>query len=154
MSKLRVLDMTYDGHNVYFDAKGYACIWLGGKNRKVHVLEWEKHNGEKPTGHEIHHKDQNKGNWSISNLELLTNSDHQRIHAGWIRDGGEWVAKPCTACCQVLPFDLFYPRKGFTPSARCKPCHVAATRQWALANPEKRRAIALSYYHRRHQANG
>ena len=68
--------LTYDGFNVYFDAKGYACIWLDGKNRKVHVLEWEKHNGPKPAGHDIHHKDHDKQNNDISNLELHSIPEH------------------------------------------------------------------------------
>lgn len=140
---------TYEGRKVYHDAKGYACVWLEGKNRKVHVLEWEKANGPKPKGFEIHHRDEDKGNWELSNLELMTNSDHQKTHAGWVRQEGKWVAKPCTECGEVLPLHEFYQRKGLTPSARCKPCHCSATKRWAEENPEKRRAIGLSYYYRR-----
>lgn len=149
MGKLRVLDRSYEGQKVFFDAKGYACVWRGGKNKKVHVLEWEKHNGPKPIGYEIHHEDEDKGNWDIANLVLLTNSDHQRIHAGWVREAGEWTKKPCTKCGELLPLDAFYPRKGLSPSAKCKPCHNADARLWVENNREKRRKIALDYYYRR-----
>ena len=145
---MRVLDLLYDGRRVYFDQKGYALVWVDGRDRKVHVLEWEKHNGPKPDGHEIHHRDENKTNWSIDNLELLTNQDHQRLHAGWVKESGEWAKKPCTACGALLPLADFYPRKGYTPTARCRPCHDAATKVWAKRNPERRRAINLAHYHR------
>ena len=148
MNKLRVLDLFHDGTKVFFDAKGYALVWREKKSKKVHVLEWEKHNGPKPPGYEIHHVNENKSDWAIGNLELLSNSDHQRIHAGWIRENGAWVKKPCTTCKLVLPFSEFYPRKGHTPSARCKSCHCVATRQWALENPEKRKKIGLKYYYK------
>lgn len=149
----KVLDLFYDGRKVFHEAKGYACVWVEGKTRKVHVLEWERHHGPKPVGFEIHHVDENKGNWEISNLVLMTNSDHQRVHAGWVKDGDKWVAKPCTACGAVLPLSDFYPRKGYTPSAKCKPCHSVSARQWVADNREKRRKSSLDYYYRR-KANG
>ena len=149
-AKLRVLDLPpfLAGRSVWFDAKGYATVWHEGKSKKVHVLVWEAANGPKPPKTEIHHRDEDKGNWALSNLELLTNTEHQRLHAGWVRDGDEWVAKPCTACHAVLPLSSFYERKGYTPSARCKPCHCKATDEWGRRNLEKRRARALAYYYR------
>lgn len=145
---MRVLDLSYDGRRVYSDHKGYALVWVDGRDRKVHVLEWERHFGPKPEGHEIHHRDEDKGNWSIDNLELLTNQDHQRLHAGWVKENGEWAKKPCTACGALLPISDYYARKGYTPTARCKPCHNIAVAEWASVNREKRRAINLAYYHR------
>lgn len=145
--------LFYDGHKVYYDSKGYAVIWLDGRDQKVHVLEWERHNGPKPSGHEIHHRDRNKSNFELSNLELLTHSDHQKVHAGWIRDGMEWTAKPCTTCGKVLPLADFYPRKGYTPSANCRECHCLKTLAWGQANRDKRRAIGLAYYYRKKAMN-
>ena len=147
------MSITYDGRKVWFDRKGYATVWVDGKSKKVHVLEWEKHNGPKPEGHDIHHRDENKANWSIENLELLTTQDHQRVHAGWIKVNGEWAKKPCTSCGEVLPLGEFYPRKGYTPSARCKRCHCQATKDWQQRNPERRKEIALKSY-RKNRSNG
>lgn len=141
---LRVL---YEGRKVFYDAKGYACVWTGGKSRKVHVLVWEAANGPKPPGHEIHHRDENKSNWQLDNLQLLTHIEHQRLHAGWVKAGDEWIAKPCTTCGVVKPLSKFYPRAR-TPSAKCKPCHNASSVVWAANNREKRRAISLAYYYR------
>lgn len=118
-----MLDL-YDGHSVFLDNKGYPTIWKDSKNQKVHVIEWEKAHGAKPKGYEIHHKDFNKANYSLDNLELLSNSDHQKIHAGWIRTNGEWTHKPCNHCGELLPLDSFYPRKGYTPSALCRKCTI------------------------------
>jgi hypothetical protein len=134
----------YDGRTIYFDKKGYAIVWVDGKNRKVHVLEWEKHNGPKPAGYIVHHKDHNKANWTIDNLQLVTQSDHLRIHAGWVMENGVWVKKPCKDCGQILPLDLFYQRKGLTPSNRCVPCSASYFKR---RNTQKYRAQRKIYMH-------
>lgn len=69
----------YDGHRVYIDGE-YPAIYLHGKNVHVHKLEWTKYHGEIPKGNVIHHKDENKLNWDISNLELLSRKDHLEHH--------------------------------------------------------------------------
>ena len=138
----------FNGFAVYQDAKGYKCIWINGKDVKVHVFVWEQINGSKPDGYEIHHIDHDKGNYDIENLELLSKSDHRRIHAGWIKTDGEWSHKPCTGCGKILSLDNFYPRKGYTPSAKCKPCHCKQAFEWNKNNIEKRREIGLNYYYR------
>ncbi len=114
--------MLYNNHKVYFDKKGYALIWLNSVDKKIHILEWEKYNGKKPEGMQIHHKDNNKGNWDINNLELLSQSNHFRTHARWIRENGVWIKKPCKDCKKLLPLEDFYQRKGLTPSNRCILC--------------------------------
>lgn len=144
----------FDGVSVYEDAKGYKFIWLDGKGVRLHVLVWERVNGAKPKGNEIHHIDGDKGNYDLSNLQLLTHSAHQRVHAGWIMTDGEWSHKPCTGCGDVLPIEQYYPRKGMTPAPKCKSCHCKQTKQWALNNPEKRRRIALDHYYRTKKAGG
>lgn len=46
-----------------------------------HHLVWEQAYGPIPDGYEIHHKDGNKLNNKLSNLQLLTRSEHARLHA-------------------------------------------------------------------------
>lgn len=139
----------FEGHAIYPDSKGYACIWQR-RDIKLHVLIWERANGPKPAGHDIHHRDENKANFDLDNLELLTCADHQRLHAGWVKDAeGAWIAKPCTQCHEVLPLHSFYPRKGYTPSAKCKRCHNEAAKQWSARNPEKRREISRRWWERK-----
>lgn len=69
----------YEGHKVYMDGQ-YPAIWLNNKNTHIHRLEWIKYNGEIPKGYIVHHKDENKLNWSINNLELLKRSKHVLKH--------------------------------------------------------------------------
>ena len=69
----------YEGHKVYMNGK-YPAICIDGRNHHIHILEWVKYNGEIPKGMVVHHKDENKMNWNISNLELLTRAEHIRKH--------------------------------------------------------------------------
>ncbi len=113
----------FEGFGVWQDSKGYPCIWVDGKSIRIHVLVWERENGKKPKGFEIHHKDFNRVNYTIGNFELLSTSDHRKVHAGWLKGNGVWTFKPCNACNRILPLGEFYPRTGHTPTALCKPCH-------------------------------
>lgn len=71
-----------DDHLVnYSSSSGYPTIYLNGRNVAVHRYVWEKRYGAIPPGYQIHHKDGNRWNWDISNLELVTASDHGRYHA-------------------------------------------------------------------------
>lgn len=49
-------------------------------NVRIYNLVWCLFGGEKPKGYDIHHKDFNKLNDSIDNLECITKSKHQAIH--------------------------------------------------------------------------
>lgn len=69
----------YDGHSVWVD-NGYPKIWLNGKNVRLHKYVWEKHNGPVPPGMVVHHKDGNKLNYDLSNLELMDSTEHHRMH--------------------------------------------------------------------------
>ena len=71
--------IEYKGHKVYMDGQ-YPSIFLNGKNSHVHRLEWIFHNGEIPVGSIIHHKNENKLDWNIDNLDCLTRSEHLHIH--------------------------------------------------------------------------
>ena len=50
-------DTIYNGHKVYMNGN-YPAIYLDGKN----------------------HKDFNRGNWSLDNLEMLTRAEHIKCH--------------------------------------------------------------------------
>lgn len=70
----RFLKGTDDGH-------GYLRVTLkctDGLQHSFmyHKVLWEHFNGEVPDGYEINHKDENKHNFKISNLELLTHKDN------------------------------------------------------------------------------
>jgi hypothetical protein len=120
---------------------------------EIHRIIWIEQYGEIPKGWELHHIDGDKSNFDLLNLELLSNSDHQKIHAGWIKTDGIWSHKPCTNCRGLLPLYDFYDRTGHTPSARCKKCHCQTTAKWAKNNLEKRRLISRNWARKNYAKN-
>jgi len=59
----------------------YLCGKYFQKNgMRLHRTVWEYHNGKIPEGYHVHHIDGNKANNQISNLELLTFSEHISMH--------------------------------------------------------------------------
>jgi hypothetical protein len=51
---------------------GYLRATFNGRRILMHTYVWEKHNGPVPKGYGIHHKDLNRENNAIKNLEMLT----------------------------------------------------------------------------------
>lgn len=49
--------------------------------QRLHRYVWEFYNGTIPSGYHIHHKDFNRSNNDISNLQLLPAKEHGRLHA-------------------------------------------------------------------------
>lgn len=73
---------TFDGYLInYSSSNGYPTIFVDGKNVLLHRYVWIKHFGAIPEGYQIHHKDKNKLNFGIENLELVKIGEHQRLHA-------------------------------------------------------------------------
>jgi len=49
-------------------------------------------------------------------------SETRRTAGGWLRnENGEWIAKPCNKCGQLLPLSAFY-KQGCSLSTKCKSC--------------------------------
>ena len=73
----------------YFDGKkftrdehtGYYLSSSGKPRKRMHVYVWEYYNSKVPKGYEIHHRDGNKANNDISNLQLVDAKDHRKIHS-------------------------------------------------------------------------
>lgn len=142
--------ITFRGQSIHYDHKGYPNIYTGRKGTtKVHVLVWEEANGKKPEGYDIHHKDEDKNNFDLSNLELLSKVDHKRVHAKWVRnDLGEWIAKPCNGCNNILSFDNFHIRndkKYKSPRERCKACTNAENNKWSKENKDTVNKLARAW---------
>lgn len=53
---------------------------------RAHRYVWELNYGKIPDGYDIHHKDGDKSNNDISNLELITRSDHMRLHGAQLTE--------------------------------------------------------------------
>lgn len=138
---------TYNGFGIWYDKKGYPKIRINNKDIMLHIYIWEKINGEKPKGYYIHHKDFNKSNYNINNLELLSQSDHLKIHGGWIRENNIWTKKPCKTCKKLLPLNNFYQRKGLTPLTNCIEClKIFFKEKNTIEYKIKRKEYMLQYY--------
>lgn len=74
--------------NLSFRRDKKTGYFLNAKTHKrLHVYVWEYHKGKIPPGYEVHHKDFDKNNNDISNLQLLTKSEHTRLHGkSWTKE--------------------------------------------------------------------
>jgi hypothetical protein len=99
-----------------------------GKCRLGHDWIWEQHNGTIPNGMQVHHKNEDKQDNRIENLELADPVTHKRLHSGCeLREGVWW--KPCSRCGEKKPVtsDNWYgTQKREWPMSICKPCQIAA----------------------------
>lgn len=89
------------------DDHGYIKIRCEGHPRATkygnyvfeHILVMEKHLGRYLTlNEEIHHKDHNRQNNNISNLILMTTSDHSKLHNKEKREKLELNKRLCSEC--------------------------------------------------------
>lgn len=70
-----------DNIKFYYDKRnGYYFNFNRNKKIYLHRYIWEKHNGEIPKGFIIHHKDNDRTNNNIENLECISRSDHSKGH--------------------------------------------------------------------------
>jgi len=67
------------------NGKGYlkAALSLNGKTKtkKMHILVYETFVGEVPKGYDVHHINHNKSDNRVENLQLLTKSEHKKLHS-------------------------------------------------------------------------
>ena len=73
------------------NARGLGCISRGyhitvknGKHYQTHRLVWEAANGPIPAGYVIHHKNRNRADNKLENLQCLTQAEHLRLHKGMV----------------------------------------------------------------------
>jgi|SRR5690625_3594698 len=74
-------EIYYDGMKFKKDYRGYYRCWTGHKGLRLHRYVWEKTNGEIPEGFHVHHKDRDKNNNHIDNLEVMSAKKHGKEHA-------------------------------------------------------------------------
>lgn len=95
-------------------------------DKALHRVVWAYYYGKIPKGYDIHHRDLDKDNNDISNLQMLTNSEHRKLHnsmsplkeyacevCGKIfysantRKRARFCSKKCMAVSYVYPEDSF-----------------------------------------------
>lgn len=71
---------------------GYSLIKLRGKTVYIHMVVAEVFLGPRPEGFEINHKDLNKTNNDVSNLEYVTHSENMEhaYRAGRFKNSLPW----------------------------------------------------------------
>lgn len=72
----------------YLDSNGYRIVYVpnhpcADKRGRVreHRFIWHSHYGSIPDGYVVHHKDGDKANNELANLELLSELEHKQHHA-------------------------------------------------------------------------
>ena len=107
--------------------KGYHRIRRNGRQVMAHRWIWEQHHGKPvPDGSQIHHRNGDKLDNRIENLECVGAVRHKRLHSGCRWDGEQWH-KPCGKCGEFKPVttDHWYiSREGWPQYGRCRPCHI------------------------------
>ena len=68
----------------FIDGKPARLGMVNGRHiicgRRLYYFVWELFNGPIPKGYQIHHKDENRLNDRLDNLEILTEFEHKSLH--------------------------------------------------------------------------
>lgn len=73
--------VEYNGKRFVKDVKyGYYHAHFGNTTKMLHRVIWEDNFGAIPEGFHVHHKDGNKDNNTIDNLELVDAYSHLSLH--------------------------------------------------------------------------
>jgi HNH endonuclease len=123
-------DPLYEGRygKGSIDKFGYRILWKNNRLIPEHRWLWEQANGPIPEGLILHHRDGNKVNNDLSNLELMSRGKHTRHHKRKWVDG----CKRCSICKNFQPLENFYHairKSGKDKGKRaigswCKACHA------------------------------
>lgn len=76
--KLKFLE--FNGFKYTLRNTGYFAKTNGNRNL-MHRDVWEFYKGEIPENYDVHHRDENKENNEINNLECLPKAEHTRLYS-------------------------------------------------------------------------
>lgn len=62
------------------DSSGYRLVWVGDRYRPEHIVVWERAHGPIPPGYVVHHKNLNRQDNRLENLQLMTRAEHIALH--------------------------------------------------------------------------
>lgn len=72
--------IIYDGIKFTPSGNGYYRATSRSGHISLHRYKYEKEVGKIPIDYDIHHKDGNKQNNELNNLECISKSDHTRLY--------------------------------------------------------------------------
>lgn len=74
--------LTFNNRKYYWDGKYYQSTSKNneGRRERLHRAVWRYYNGEIPKRYHVHHKDGDKANNEINNLELIRIEEHLSKH--------------------------------------------------------------------------
>ena len=123
------MEPYYEGHKIFLD-EGYPAIYLPKHPHskisgavRIHILQAEKILGRYLNpGEVVHHKDENKLNYSFDNLMCFqTNNDHISFHHGnqaFQTPEGVYFCVKKSYACAVCGCDV---TRGYNI---CRPCYL------------------------------
>ena len=85
----------FAGFKFYKNKGGNFCCTMS-----IHRFIWQYFNGEIPEGYDVHHRDLNHNNNSLSNLQLLTKDEHKKIHMAIKKLPSKKMRATCANCGQ------------------------------------------------------
>lgn len=109
--------ICFGGKNYTLQTNGYYREYSG---KYLHRAVWEYFNGKIPEGYVIHHIDGDKSNNDLTNLQLMTISDHTKSHM-------EIAQHICKYCGKE-----FESKCNFT--GKCHFCSSACKHKWHRKN--------------------
>lgn len=111
--------IVFNGKRFTKEPSGY----YKGANKRLHVAIWEAANGKVPEGYEIHHRDFNKSNNALENLQCLTHAEHAALHM----KSKEKVACICIQCGKTF----------YSIHAYSKFCSTTCDQRWRFLHDRK-----------------
>lgn len=82
MGSVEVVEFNGKTYRRYPESVSHTTYFRCGANGPMYHRDiWEFHNGPIPDGMIVHHIDENPSNNNISNLQIMTQAEHNKLHA-------------------------------------------------------------------------
>ncbi|AUN22240.1 hypothetical protein RSJ22_12655 [Clostridium botulinum] len=132
----------FNGITYYKQSDGYYRTNKKGCIPALHHAVWEFHGNKIIKGYDIHHKDFDKDNNDIENLQQLSHEEHAKIHY----EHNDVIHRRCKKCGNE-----FTTGNTINPSSMCDSCKELQLKnykyKWTQENREKLNKNFLEKYH-------